>query len=303
MADRTGSAAPIRQTPPLVGRAREQAALRDALAAALAGRGSLVLIGGEAGIGKTALAEALLTEAEQQGALALVGRCYDLAETPPYGPWAEAIAGIPRADDLPAPPDLGGGVPGGQAALFAAVRAHLSALAATQPVVLLLEDLHWADPASLDLLRYVARGLDRGPLLLLATYRSDELTRRHPLYALLPALEREAQAIRRDLRPLGTAALRALAGRYALPDAQTARLAAWLLGRAEGNAFFTAQLLRALEDAGTLGETADGWALGDLGAVGLPTRMCQDWGDKLLLGSGPGGMETAPTTIRRRVRR
>ena len=70
---------------PLVGREREMALLRDALAAALAGRGSLVLIGGEAGIGKTALAEALCGEAAEQGALALVGRCYDLAETPPYG--------------------------------------------------------------------------------------------------------------------------------------------------------------------------------------------------------------------------
>src|ERR671932_1671572 len=83
------------QLPPLVGRDREEALLRERLAAALAGRGSLVLIGGEAGIGKTALAEALLAEATERGALALVGRCYDLSETPPYGPWAEALAGVP----------------------------------------------------------------------------------------------------------------------------------------------------------------------------------------------------------------
>src|SRR5689334_2754126 len=74
---------------PLVGREREQATLRDALAVALAGRGSLVLIGGEAGIGKTALAEWLCVEAAHRGALTLAGRCYDLAETPPYGPWRE----------------------------------------------------------------------------------------------------------------------------------------------------------------------------------------------------------------------
>src|SRR5690242_20940743 len=96
MADRTRHPIPAPPAPPLVGREREQALLRDALASALAGRGSLVLIGGEAGIGKTALAEALMTEASEQGALALVGRCYDLSETPPYGPWVEALARIPR---------------------------------------------------------------------------------------------------------------------------------------------------------------------------------------------------------------
>src|SRR5688572_19451391 len=94
---------PLHAEPPLVGRERELVALRAALDAALGGRGSLVLIGGEAGIGKTALAEALLAEAEAQGALVLVGRCYDLAETPPYGPWVEALAASTAAD---APPPL-----------------------------------------------------------------------------------------------------------------------------------------------------------------------------------------------------
>src|SRR6478672_7314645 len=71
----------------LVGRDRELALLRERLAAACAGHGSLVLIGGEAGIGKTALAEVLCREAAEQGACVLVGRCFDLTETPAYGPW------------------------------------------------------------------------------------------------------------------------------------------------------------------------------------------------------------------------
>ena len=150
-------------TPTLVGRGRELAALRAALVAARAGRGSLVLIGGEAGIGKTSLAEALCAEAATQGAAVLVGRCYDLSQTPPYGPWRELFAGAPRDGALPAlpatalAPDQGGEVLPSQGAVFARVRDYLAALAARTPVVLLLDDLHWADPASRDLLRSLAR--------------------------------------------------------------------------------------------------------------------------------------------------
>src|SRR5215210_3239842 len=110
MADTPARPTPRRAQPPLVGREREQALLRDQLAAALAGEGGLVLIGGEAGIGKTALAEALLREAAEQGALVPVGRCYDLSETPPYGPWAEALERLPNDHErAPLPTPLGSG--------------------------------------------------------------------------------------------------------------------------------------------------------------------------------------------------
>src|SRR5690349_19455388 len=136
MADQPAPMSHSPAAPPLVGRDREQAALRDALAAALAGRGSLVLIGGEAGIGKTVLAEWLLAAATEQGALALVGRCYDLAETPPYGPWRELFAEAPRDGSLPAlpaaalSPGAGGEMLTSQDAIVARVRAYLAALAA-----------------------------------------------------------------------------------------------------------------------------------------------------------------------------
>src|SRR4051812_5143320 len=105
-------------TTPLVGRARELAHLREHVASALAGCGGLVLVGGEAGSGKTTLAEVALAEAERLGALVLVGRCYDLSETPPYGPWAEICTVLPGGGDLPIPLGTGGEV-ASQVVLFA----------------------------------------------------------------------------------------------------------------------------------------------------------------------------------------
>jgi DNA-binding CsgD family transcriptional regulator len=260
--------------PPLVGREREQTVLRDALDAALAGHGALVLIGGEAGIGKTALAEWLLGEAIGRGALVLVGRCYDLSETPPYGPWSEALARAPRN---PASPDLASG--GGattQATLFAAMQEYLATLASQLPLVVLLDDLHWADPASLDLLRVLARHLAGVPLLFLAAYRTDELTRRQSLYQFLPLLVRETRARRLALRLLAETDLRALiASRYALPYSDAARLVAYLQQRSEGNPLFVGELLRTLEEDGALQRAGDAWTLGTLAATGVPPLLRQ----------------------------
>ncbi|MGN6566249.1 MAG: AAA family ATPase [Thermomicrobiales bacterium] len=269
---------PRRRVAPLVGREREQAVLRELLAAARAGEGSLVLIGGEAGIGKTALAETLGWEAVEQSALVLVGRCYDLTETPPYGPWTELLAQAP-ADTQPAPP-FRAGVPtadaANQAALFAQVHDFLASLAAQQPLVLLLDDLHWADPASLDLLRSLGRRLAALPLLLLVTYRSDELTRRHPLHQLLPTLVRETHAVRLDLRRLDQTAVRALVrSRYRLPRDEEARLVAYLYGHAEGNPFYVGELLRSLVEEGLLGPLGQSDHIGDLTHMQVPALLRQ----------------------------
>jgi predicted ATPase len=90
-----------RSSPLLVGRAREQVVLREELAAAIEGRGRLVLLGGEAGIGKTTLARDLAGEANAAGARVLTGHCYDLTNTPPYGPWLDLFDGCRRDPDLP----------------------------------------------------------------------------------------------------------------------------------------------------------------------------------------------------------
>ena len=306
MADQVGHATPDAASPLLVGRERELATLRAALDAALAGHGSLVLIGGEAGIGKTALAEWLLAEAADQGALVLVGRCYDLVETPPYGPWREAFVRAPVGDGLPVlpaaalPPDSGGEAVTGQDAMLRRVRDYLATLAVRRPLVLLLDDLHWADPASLDLVRFIGRQLADAPFLLLATYRVEEVPLGHPLADLLPLLVREARAARLDLRPLSEVAIDALvAARYALARADRNRLVRYLTGRTEGNALFLGEVLRTLEgegalDAGTRPAAADGpregairQPLGDLERVPVPALLEQVI-DRRVARLGPG---------------
>ena len=272
--------APLLGPSALVGRDRELAILRRERDAALAGRGSLALISGEAGIGKTALAEALCRETSQKGALVLVGRCYDRTETPPYGPWVEMLDHLRALPDGPpavravAVPDIARGV--SQEALFAQVRGFLAAIARERPLVLLFDDLHWADGASLDLLRFIARQIAPSPVLLLATYRHDEIARGDPLYSLLSALVREAKVERIDLRPLGDADVHALLDQtYHLPTGETDRLAAYLQKRAEGNPFFLGELLRTLQETTLQWTAAYGWMLGALEQIRVPPLLLQ----------------------------
>ncbi len=172
--------------------------------------------------------------------------------------------------------DTGDPEPGGEAALFRQVLAILAAVATTRPAVVVLEDLHWADQASLDLLRFLARHLSTLPLLLVATYRTDELTRRHPLAQLLPTLVREAPTERFDLHRLDDAALQALvANRYPLPAAAEARLVAYLQRAAEGSPFYVQELLRDLEEERVLRPAEPHWVVGDLERVRVPALLQQ----------------------------
>ena len=304
-----------RKLPPIAGRDRELGLLRERLAAAQEGLGSLALIGGEAGIGKTALAEAALASAEEQGFVVLEGHCFDLAETPPYGPWIDLFAHCPASAGVSLPEAFAvrgtvGTVPG-QIALFTQVEDFLRTLSARQSVALLLDDLHWSDPASLDLLRYLAHAVSSLPLLILVTYRSDELTRRHPLYALLPALGREAAVARIDLGRLDELAVRELvAGRYDLSAAEAARLSAYVQSRAEGNALFLGELLRTLEESGELVLASDGWVIGSLADRVVPPVLRQviesrvarlDEGSQRLLGVAAVIGQTVPLDIWRAV--
>ncbi len=248
--------------------------LRAQLDEALSGNGSVVVLGGEAGIGKSRLADTLCREADAAGALVLTGHCYDFTVTPPYGPWLELIERYASEADSVAVPQLSHGT--SHAALLSEVRDVLLSAARNRPLVILLEDVHWADAESLDLLRFVARQLASAPILLMVTYRNTEVTRAHPLHRLVPLLVREALAVRVDIAPLSDGDVRVLIeDAYRLPVESTARLAASLLQRSEGNPFFIVELLRSLEGTVLLPTVESGWTLGALDQTRIPTLLRQ----------------------------
>lgn len=272
---------------PLIGREYEEQRLRAYLQHAADGHGSLVLIAGEAGIGKTSLVRGMLREAGTLGAAAFHGGCYDLTTTPPYGPWSDALRGYQPTPGDPAIPDwLARSVaperPGSQPAMLAELQSFLEALAAQRPTVVVLEDLHWADRASLEALRYLGRQLERAPILFVATYRSDELGLGDDLAQLLPILVRESRARRIHLNRLDRAGIALLVERrYALDAAEHERLAAHVWDRSEGNPFFAHEILQSLEDGRWLEPLDDGWRLADLEGAPVPLLLRQVLDDRL----------------------
>ena len=211
----------------------------------------------------------------------LWGHAYDLSLTPPYGPWIEIARHYQVTKQVPPlPPFLRDAQAlaalGGQERLLAEVTEFFISLAELRPLVLIVEDLHWADQTSLDLLRVLTRGIVGIPLLILVTYRDDELARSHPLSQLLPLLVREARAERLSLHGLDEDALRRLVSTWcALPCSEEDRLVRYLLQHAEGNPLYTAELLHTLEEQAIL-ERGDGaWQLGDLNRVLVPALVRQ----------------------------
>jgi predicted ATPase len=246
----------------------------------MSGEGRLVLVSGEAGIGKSALVEDLKKAASQQDFCVLWGGCYDLTTTPPYGPWLEALGRYCPVEDGPQLPPWAVDSSnieqlGGRSDLFRAFHQFVADLASKCPLVIVLEDMHWSDQGSLDVLRFLARQADGIGVLMIATYRDDELNRGHPLFQALPYLARESDALRLELGPLAPAEIRQLATPFELSPEDTDRLADYLHQRAEGNPLFTLELLRALEAAQALRCAGGQFELGVLEGVHVPALVSQ----------------------------
>ncbi|WP_369194166.1 helix-turn-helix transcriptional regulator [Streptomyces djakartensis] len=244
---------------PVVGRDAELARLSGVLERARAGEARAVLLAGDAGVGKTRVLDEAGKRAAEAGMTVVTGHCVDLGDVGlPYLPFTEilgVLAADPRfADSLAAHPVverlLGAGTDSvrdvdGRLRLFEGMAGLLADVAGTAPLLLVLEDLHWADQSSRDLLRFLlGRGVLRRRLAVFASYRADDLHRRHPLRPLLAELVRLPVVERLELRPLTDPdvdrLVRALE-RRPLPDATVRRI----VERAEGNAFYAEELLAA----------------------------------------------------------
>lgn len=202
----------------MIGRESDLTALHDELEAVSAGGTRAVVIGGEAGIGKTRLISEFLEQAEPS-ATVLLGRCVDLgSDGAPFGPFAAALRRLIELVGLDAVLAAAGPGAGGLSALLPELADHTSVpartgaerlyelvtvlfenLSAERPIVLAIDDIHWADTSTLELLRFVVRMSERGRVLVLLGYRSDEVTRGHPLRAYLAELERTRRVTRWEL--------------------------------------------------------------------------------------------------------
>jgi DNA-binding CsgD family transcriptional regulator len=246
----------------MVGRDAELGRLLALLDDAEAGRSVAALVSGDAGVGKSRLVREVAQLAEGRGFTVLSGQCAELGDSVPYLPLADALRGAAEStgvrDALSSRPALSRLLPDsgdGRLAdedrsglarqqMFGAVLGLLTELAAAAPVLLVLEDLHWADASTRDLVTFLSRVLHRERVALIGTYRTDDLHRRHPLRPVVAELQRLPGVISIDLAPLDSSALA-----EHLTAAAPGRLDATelndIMARAEGNAYYAEELLAA----------------------------------------------------------
>lgn len=254
---------------PWVGREQELRAMQDTLAGVrAAGSPQVVVIGGEAGMGKSRLVAELVGGLDDQVRV-VIGHCLELGpDGPPFAPFAAILRGLVselglqrvgelagpgRADLAALAPELGrerADDPLGRGRLFEAMATLLERVAAERPLVVVVEDLHWSDASTRDLLRFLMRSVDDVALLLVLTYRRDELVRTHPLRPWLVEVDRLPHASRVTLDPLNDAEVETLIAELA--GSTTSRSVARIRQRSQGIPFFVEELTACAHSDGSV---------------------------------------------------
>jgi len=282
--------------PVVVGRAGEVARVQALLELAGEGRGQTVLVAGEAGVGKSALGRRVIEAATSNGVRVLYGATLESDAGLPYAPFIAAIRsgfrGLPQerlgrvlaqaAPDLAQLfPELGRRAESGAAEhhrLSVAFHGLFRTFASEAPTLVILEDLHWSDESSHHLLHYLARELRDARVLLIATYRSDEMHRRHPLLRTVAAMQRERLVSEITLQRLSREDVAELIRQVFVttdPDVQvSAEFRDAIYERSEGNPFFTEELLKSLVESGDVYfTTTSGWDRKPIAQLRIPTSV------------------------------
>ncbi len=300
-----------------IGRQEELAAVKAGVDAALGGRGALVMVVGEPGIGKTRLSEETGVYAQLRGAQFLVGRCHETEAGLPYLPFVEAIGEyVADRPEEALRSELGSGgsdvaklvsdirrrlpdlPPAAQVEpeqeryrLFESVTTFLVNASHANPIVLVLEDIHWADRPTLLLMQHLARKVAQSRLLVIGTYRDVELDRQHPLSPVLAELRRERLYQRVLLRGMSVEEVADMltAGAAERMGGPAIGLARAIHRETEGNPFFVEEVVRHLVDSGGLARNDEGnWIVtGDVRDIGIPEGVRQVVGHRLSNLSGP----------------
>ncbi len=294
---------------PLVDRIEELTLLKSLFEQSLQGKGQVVFVAGEGGVGKTRLVQELGRYSEQRGALFVVGRSYEEEAVIPYSPWVEVIRSMVRRASIavlnktmtrtlaevarivpevavggkelgikgwlsgPEHADLVAGTEVDRIRLFQAVTDFLTHASTQQPVVLFLDDLLWADAASLQLLHYFCRRLRDQRIIMVATYRDVELSKQHPLSRLLLDLNRDRILRQIALGRLITDYVAEIISNHLGGGAVLPEFAKLVYTRTGGNPFFVEEVIRLLADESRIFKSERGWTLKEIGEVEIPSTV------------------------------